>query len=988
MYGRNEMEQTNQENCTKKTSQNPSKENLISALKLLDPILQFLTKATGNPSIPFATLQSTFPKVSQLQKIKDNDLHSIAERSDFPKSSCSETKSDGNKATDTEVKLCHESLLHYVQEFSKRGILSLQEKRHNNGFPSALFVGFPQISSDTNLNQSNTCNVSKNEIISKDSKQKTSKVKEKKSKQSKPNTASLHGSTKAAAKRRLAALRRSLKSAPIVSFGYEDENDTNELEESKEKSDDDNKECKISRETQTTLVGSAKTSDHTNVLEKTNLKKESNSDVDRALLLLCKIFNSTQITKGNININSQTSFPSLQILPKQAAYAGCQPARPVKYGLLSKEAMQRIPEDLALAFSLKIMSNKTNFSSSSRNLFHHQTEAINAILSDRPKHTIVCTGTGSGKSLCFLLPVLSTAMKSNATSILIFPTKALAQDQYTKLTSILNSPLSSSSIKKNIRPGVIDGDTPHSERMNISESCNIILTNPDTLHAAILPGWKRLYRKLLGNLRYVVLDEAHVYDGIFGSHVSMVLSRLFRICMVAEMQERLENGGENGILNRNLSLCENRDISTNVRPSYSPIFIACSATLLNPELHFRSLCPIPKEIPVCILSPEDDGSPCAPKHFFVWNPPLLDLTGNSMGSVISKKAANTNHSQKRIKRRGRRNRNPRAIDELTQDETNMAPLVISKAENGNKPSLQQAKGYLRRHPAEETAIILANAMKNGIRCIAFCKTRSLVEWVFDRCISHLRMYSDTVNLVSKVESYRGGYSADVRRDIERKLFRNELLAVVGTSALELGVDIGGIDLTLHCGYPGSLPSLLQQSGRAGRGGRNRASFSIVVCFSSPAEQHMWKKPEGILSKKLSYKTGEDAISPISFNPGVIRGHMLCASAELPLTGEFSSLFLLGNVSDHDNRQNVFAKDHNLFGNIILYQNAIQTLLSRGLLQKETITYRIDRDVYLSCLDKENMCRRFDAFRAHPVSRLKYMKHLIYYYSSHRYLHFF
>jgi len=177
-------------------------------------------------------------------------------------------------------------------------------------------------------------------------------------------------------------------------------------------------------------------------------------------------------------------------------------------------------------------------------------------------------------------------------------------------------------------------------------------------------------------------------------------------------------------------------------------------------------------------------------------------------------------------------------------------------------------------------------VRNGIRCIAFCKTRSLCEWVYERCISELRSTtaSSGNNLSKKVESYRGGYSSEARRSIEKKLFKEELLAVVATSALELGVDIGGIDLTLHCGYPGSISSLMQQSGRAGRGGK--PSASVMVCFSSPSEQHFWRFPKTLLTNGL------DAPPAVPVNAGLLQNHLLCAGKEYPLVGENSITKLL------------------------------------------------------------------------------------------------
>ena len=176
----------------------------------------------------------------------------------------------------------------------------------------------------------------------------------------------------------------------------------------------------------------------------------------------------------------------------------------------------------------------------------------------------------------------------------------------------------------------------------------------------------------------------------------------------------------------------------------------------------------------------------------------------------------------------------------------------------------------RRHAADETAFLLAKAISVGIRTIAFCKTRSLVEWVYERTLSILQSDPKTMALTSKVESYRGGYTAEARRSIEERLFHKKLWGVVGTCALELGVDVGGVDLTLHTGYPGSISSLLQQSGRAGRGkfGQNVPSCAIMVCFSSPSEQYIWKNPKSLMSR------GVDAPPTLPINATVMQGHLL------------------------------------------------------------------------------------------------------------------
>jgi DEAD/DEAH box helicase domain-containing protein len=209
----------------------------------------------------------------------------------------------------------------------------------------------------------------------------------------------------------------------------------------------------------------------------------------------------------------------------------------------------------------------------------------------------------------------------------------------------------------------------------------------------------------------------------------------------------------------------------------------------------------------------------------VWNPPLLSGDGIGKTVEISKakkiKKAGSGHPQKAFA-------SGRGMSKSSLMDTQGSDKILE--------STKVHKIIKRSHAADETARLLAYAVRNGIRSIAFCKTRMLAEWVFERCIALLKS-EDSPTLSDKVEIYRGGYSASIRRNIEARLFKNELFGVVGTSALELGIDLGGIDLTLHCGFPGSYASLMQQAGRAGRGASTRgSSFAIMICFSSPSEQ--------------------------------------------------------------------------------------------------------------------------------------------------------
>ena len=613
------------------------------------------------------------------------------------------------------------------------------------------------------------------------------------------------------------------------------------------------------------------------------------------------------------------------ILPRQASYAGSTAAQASKYGGLSDRIWGQIPMALLQALHIDIPGSSDTSPVPRRRLYTHQVAAIEATMNQI--HCSVCTGTGSGKSLCYLLPALTAAYNDNQTSLLLFPTKALAQDQLSKLLAIVAT---DPELERRVRPATLDGDTSHTARTRIHE-CNIILTNPDILHASVLPSWNtQNYRQMLSSMRYIAIDEAHVYDGVFGAHVAMILRRLVRLVSVA------------------LATTANPIVATT---GHLPTFIATSATLHNPREHFRSLCPIDRNATVKVISSIEDGSPRAAKHFFLWNPPVLRQDGTSTGQLHFPKPkspavpvtenkvdlsvadetgppeALMHHStvpDGKTKGRKRRRGDGAEVNDATTSEmaSDVQSWTAASHATAHSRIIQE---YRRRHAAEETARLLARAVANGIRCIAFCKTRNLVEWVYTKTIDALKQDPSTKSLVSKVESYRGGYTITERRKIEEKLFNNNILGVVGTNALELGVDIGGIDLTLHCGYPSSYTSLLQQAGRSGRG-KDRLeipSVAIVICFSSPSEQQLWKRPRSLLSK------GPSSCTSIPFQEDLVQGHLLCASEEFPLMASNSVASIAGPLADQP-----LMSDSFLFGS--LYDDALNSLISSGVVTEEIL----------------------------------------------------
>ncbi|MFH1087428.1 MAG: DEAD/DEAH box helicase [Chloroflexota bacterium] len=391
-------------------------------------------------------------------------------------------------------------------------------------------------------------------------------------------------------------------------------------------------------------------------------------------------------------------------------------------------------------------------------LYSHQAEAINLVSAGH--NVIVVTPAASGKTLCYNLPVVDGLLNdTTARALYIFPTKALAQDQWRSLTALACPELLSRD-----DCGIFDGDTPERERAHIRRRSRIVFTNPDMLHVGILPN-HNLWSQMLRHLKFVVIDEAHIYRGIFGSHVANVLRRLRRLC---------------------------RFYGSN------PQFICCSATIANSRELAEKL--VGEEFEVT----DKDGSPRGEKFFVLWNPPNVD--------------------QRRVR---------------------------------------------RRSANSEASLLLAELVKQGITSLLFARTRQLAELMYVYTRDRLSPAQ-----ARKVKPYHAGYLAEERRQIEQALFSGELLAVIATTALELGIDIGDLDATVLCGYPGSLASTWQQAGRSGR--RGGTSLSFLIAHNDPLDQFLMRHPEFIFERSF-----ESAM----INPGnehVAMPHLLCAAWEKPL----------------------------------------------------------------------------------------------------------
>ncbi len=435
---------------------------------------------------------------------------------------------------------------------------------------------------------------------------------------------------------------------------------------------------------------------------------------------------------------------------EQIRSAEHMPAREARFGQLSAP----LPPELAAVLAAEGIEQ----------LYSHQVDAVEA--ARRGEQVVICTGTASGKTLCYNLPVLEHLQANpQARALYLFPTKALAQDQLRSLERFK---------AEDGRPGLpfvcgtYDGDTPSSTRTRLRDRGQIILTNPDMLHQGILPNHTR-WSEFFACLRYVVVDELHTYRGIFGSNVANVLLRLRRIAEHYGAQIQ---------------------------------FIGCSATVANPAEHAENL------FGGQVRLIDQDGSPRGPRRFVLWNPPLADET-------------------------------------------------LAR----------------RRSPNVEAQALMAELVRCGVQTICFCRARVLAELMGRYVREALSRVAP--GLAQKVRSYRGGYLAEERREIERQLFEGELLGVCTTNALELGIDIGGLDACVIVGYPGSVASTLQQAGRAGRG--SEEALIILVADDSPIDQYLMTHPEYFFGQ-----SPEHAIIDRS-NMHILLGHLRCAAAELPVT---------------------------------------------------------------------------------------------------------
>lgn len=390
-------------------------------------------------------------------------------------------------------------------------------------------------------------------------------------------------------------------------------------------------------------------------------------------------------------------------------------------------------------------------------LYAHQAQAWEA--TRRGEHVAIVTPTASGKSLCYTLPVLSAAMTRQAKALYLFPTKALAQDQVAELLELNRAG------ELGIKAFTFDGDTPGDARQAIRLHGDIVVSNPDMLHQAILPHHTK-WAQFFENLQYVVIDEIHTYRGVFGSHVTNVLRRLKRICAFY---------------------------------GASPQFILCSATIGNPQAHAQAL------IEERVHAITESGAPTGDKHVLLWNPPVVN------------------------------------------------------ADLGLRASARSQSNRIARI-----------AIKSGLKTLVFAQSRLMVE-VLTKYLKDI--FDHDPRKPARIRAYRGGYLPSERRQAERAMRQGRIDGIVSTSALELGVDIGSLDVVILNGYPGSVAATWQRFGRAGR--RQRPCLGVLVASSQPLDQYVVRHPDFFADAPPEHaRTAPD-------QPLILFDHIRCAAFELP-----------------------------------------------------------------------------------------------------------
>lgn len=487
-------------------------------------------------------------------------------------------------------------------------------------------------------------------------------------------------------------------------------------------------------------------------------------------------------------------------------------------------------------------------------------QATAADLAWSGQHVALATSTGSGKSLAYWVPALSAvrgagedksrieSVQNRGTVLYLSPTKALAQDQLHSVMELLRA-----SEMTDISVDTCDGDTPFEARKWIQGHSDVVLTNPDYLHYSMLPAharWARFFKRL----KYVIIDEGHSYRGVFGAHVSLVIRRMRRI---AAYYQASGDG---------------------------PTFIVASATTASPSESTARLIGVDPSLVTAVTA---DASPAGKKIFALWQPPILvpfdsaeTSTSPATGFTRAERGSVDPFALLAPPSSMSDDENP-LVDESLVDPFALVDeeLTSGATDDGqifDAPTVDEP----RRAASAEAADVLADLVSHGARTLAFTRARRTAETIS----THTQDLLATVNptLPSKVAAYRGGYLPEERRALETAIRSGELLAMSTTNALELGVDISGLDAVLIVGWPGTRVSVWQQAGRAGRAGAE--GLVVFIAREDPLDTYLVNHPEAIFDAPIEATVFDP------HNPYVLTGHLCSAASEIPLRPEELEIF--------------------------------------------------------------------------------------------------
>ena len=502
----------------------------------------------------------------------------------------------------------------------------------------------------------------------------------------------------------------------------------------------------------------------------------------------------------------------------------------------------------------------------------HQVAAAQSAHTGR--HTVLATGTGSGKSLAAWLPALSDVLAAQSpgadsrisahtrrpTTLYLSPTKALAADQAAALARLVGeleavqreagTPAGS---LRTVRAGTCDGDTPLPERDWVRAHADVVLTNPDFLHFSLLPAHER-WSRLLRGLRYIVIDECHAYRGILGAHVALVLRRLLRL--VARLRPR----------------------------GPQPVVLCASATAAEPALTAARLIGVEPDDVVAVT---DDAAPAGERTLALWQPalrdpwvlPTPDEGGSASAGTPSPGAPMDADSSSSAPRPVRTNGDGPCASS-PQRATEAAPPPGSVEPDSGDPGEDPSA---RRSAVVEAAELLVDLLSVGARALVFVRSRRSAEVVAERARHTLGL--SLPELVGTVSAYRGGYLPEERRALEADLRSGRLRALATTNALELGIDVTGLDAVLIAGWPGTRVSLGQQAGRAGRAGTR--GLAVLIASDNPLDAYLVHHPEAVFA-------APEATVFDPANPYVLAPHLCAAASEAPLRTSDLALFGLSD----------------------------------------------------------------------------------------------